>query len=72
MARSPSPPARSVADASAAFSFDGFAPDAAGNVPSDPWTPHRPDRGWVKLEGGRRLRVQAEYEPAGDQRTAIP
>ncbi|MBU4567498.1 MAG: DEAD/DEAH box helicase family protein, partial [Alphaproteobacteria bacterium] len=72
MARSPKSPARGVADASAAFSFDGFALDAAGALPSDQWTPHRPDRDWVKLEGGRRFRVQADYEPAGDQRTAIP
>ncbi|WP_291207695.1 excinuclease ABC subunit UvrB [Hyphomonas sp.] len=72
MARPSRPPARGVADASAAFSFDGFAMDAAGALPSDQWTPHRPDRAWVKLEGGRRFRVQADYEPAGDQRTAIP
>ena len=45
--------------------------DAAGQLASDQWTPHRPDRGWVKLEGGRRFRVQADYEPAGDQPTAI-
>ena len=69
MARSPKSPAPGVADASAAFSFDGFALDAAGALPSDQWTPHRPDRGWVKLEGGRRFRVQADYEPASDQRS---
>jgi excinuclease ABC subunit B len=72
MARSSRPPARGVADASAAFAFDGAALDAAGALPSDQWTPHRPDRDWVKLEGGKRFRVASEYEPAGDQRTAIP
>ncbi|WP_035600330.1 excinuclease ABC subunit UvrB [Hyphomonas polymorpha] len=72
MARSSRPPARGVADASAAFALDGAALDAAGRLPSDQWTPHRPDRDWVKLEGGKRFRVASEYEPAGDQRTAIP
>ena len=72
MARSSRPPARGVADASAAFALDGAALDAAGSLPSDQWTPHRPDRDWVKLEGGKRFRVASEYEPAGDQRTAIP
>lgn len=36
------------------------------------WTPHRPERNWVKAEGGRRFLVRSEYEPAGDQVTAIP
>lgn len=72
MARSSRPPARGVADASAAFILDGAALDAAGALSSDQWTPHRPDRDWVKLEGGKRFRVASEYEPAGDQRTAIP
>ena len=72
MARSSRPPARGVADASAAFALDGAALDAAGALSSDQWTPHRPDRDWVKLEGGKRFRVASEYEPAGDQRTAIP
>jgi excinuclease ABC subunit B len=64
MARTPS---RGMSEAPA-----GFALDAAGALPSDNWTPHRPDRNWVKLEGGRRFRVQADYQPAGDQVTAIP
>ncbi len=72
MSRASKPPARGVADASAIFAFDGAALDAAGRLPSDQWTPHRPDRNWVKLEGGRRLRVVADYDPAGDQVTAIP
>ena len=34
------------------------------------WTPHRPARP-AKSEGGRRFRVVSDYEPAGDQPTAI-
>jgi excinuclease ABC subunit B len=35
-----------------------------------PWAPHRPHRP-EKSEGGRRFRVASEFEPAGDQPTAI-
>ncbi|MEZ6022566.1 MAG: DEAD/DEAH box helicase family protein [Hyphomonadaceae bacterium] len=35
------------------------------------WTPHRPERGWEKLEGGKRFKLVSDYEPAGDQPTAI-
>ncbi len=66
MARSPKSP-RGVAEAPLGFAFD-----AAGALASDQWTPHRPDRSWVKLEGGRRFKVVSEYEAAGDQVTAIP
>ncbi len=51
---------------------NGIARDAVGGLPSSEWTPHRPDRRWEKLEGGIELKVHAPYEPAGDQRTAIP
>ena len=68
MSRSPS----GVSDASATFNWSGAARDAAGGLPSDNWTPHRPDRQWEKIEGGKRFRVASDYEPAGDQRTAIP
>ncbi|MCL4146485.1 UNVERIFIED_CONTAM: hypothetical protein GTU68_019254 [Idotea baltica] len=34
--------------------------------------PHRPEREWDKIDGGIRFEVHADYEPAGDQRTAIP
>ncbi|MEZ5953385.1 MAG: DEAD/DEAH box helicase family protein [Hyphomonas sp.] len=61
-----------MSEAPAGFGGAGFALDAAGALPSDNWTPHRPDRNWVKLEGGKRFRVHSEYEPAGDQVTAIP
>jgi len=68
----PPPPSKGVSEAPSVFSLDGFARDAAGALPSDNWTPHRPDRDWVKLEGGKRFKVHSDYEPAGDQRTAIP
>jgi len=61
-----------VSDAAAGFDWSGAAKDAVGALPSSEWTPHRPDRRWEKLEGGKRFRVEAEYEPAGDQVTAIP
>jgi excinuclease ABC subunit B len=35
------------------------------------WTPHRPKREWEKLEGGRRFKLVSDYQPAGDQPTAI-
>nr|WP_321512290.1 excinuclease ABC subunit UvrB [uncultured Hyphomonas sp.] len=69
MARSPS---KGVSEAPAIFGADGFARDAAGALPSDNWTPHRPDRNWVSVDDSRPLRVASPYEPAGDQRTAIP
>ncbi len=34
------------------------------------WTPHRPERP-VKSEGGIAIRMVSDYEPAGDQPTAI-
>ncbi|MEZ5937016.1 MAG: excinuclease ABC subunit UvrB [Hyphomonadaceae bacterium] len=40
-------------------------------VPSSTWTPHRPERTWSKFDGGKRFRVAAGYEPAGDQPQAI-
>lgn len=36
------------------------------------WVPHRPLRNWEKLEGGKRLEVISDYDPAGDQVEAIP
>ncbi len=35
------------------------------------WTPHRPERAWEKLEGGRKFKLVSDYQPAGDQPTAI-
>jgi len=47
-----------------------FVLDRVANVPAA-WTPHRPDRP-EKSEGGVRFKCVSEYEPMGDQRTAIP
>ncbi|MGZ8370432.1 MAG: DEAD/DEAH box helicase family protein, partial [Caulobacteraceae bacterium] len=65
MPRSPAPsqPA-GVADASSAFVFD-IAPSVTAA-----WAPHRPARP-EKAEGGRRFKLVSDYEPAGDQPTAI-
>ncbi|WID94650.1 excinuclease ABC subunit UvrB [Bosea vestrisii] len=38
--------------------------------PGKPWTPHRPDRP-EKSEGGVRFQMKSDFEPAGDQPTAI-
>ncbi|MBI1407188.1 MAG: excinuclease ABC subunit UvrB [Caulobacter sp.] len=54
-----------VQDVSAAFVHDLAAPNAPAL-----WTPHRPARP-EKSEGGRRFNLVADYEPAGDQPTAI-
>ena len=61
-----------IGEGAAAFDWTGAARDAVGGLPSSEWTPHRPDRRWEKLEGGIAFRVDAPYDPAGDQRTAIP
>ena len=65
-------PSKSVSEAPMPFNMDGAARDAIGGLASSNWTPHRPDRDWVKLEGGRKFVVHSDYEPAGDQVTAIP
>lgn len=36
------------------------------------WTPHRPERNWVGLDSGAPFKISAQYEPSGDQVTAIP
>ena len=59
MPRSPTPPP-GVAEAPATFDATAAA-----------WTPHRPQRAWEKLEGGRRFKLVSDYQPAGDQPTAI-
>ncbi|MBN8606856.1 MAG: excinuclease ABC subunit UvrB [Caulobacterales bacterium] len=58
MARSPKPPG--VAEAAVTFDTNAAM-----------WMPHRPDRGWEKLEGGKRFKLVSDYEPAGDQPSAI-
>ena len=58
------PASRGVEEASARFIHD-----VADTAPI-PWTPHRPARP-AKSEGGRKFQVVSDYEPAGDQPTAI-
>ena len=65
MARSPAPAAADgVADMSAAFDYD------ENSVPLL-WKPHRPSRP-PKSEGGKLFKLVSDYEPAGDQLSAIP
>jgi excinuclease ABC subunit B len=63
MARSPSPSA-GVADMSSTFDYDE-------NTMPLLWKPHRPARP-AKSEGGQTFKLVSDYEPAGDQLTAIP
>src|ERR1700743_3127410 len=65
MPRSQSRPG--VEEASAAFLRD--IPTPSEHAPML-WTPHRPARP-AKSEGGKRFQVVSDYEPAGDQPTAI-
>jgi excinuclease ABC subunit B len=60
MARSPDP---GVSEAPLAFDYDDHAAPML-------WTPHRPARP-DKSEGGRPFKLVSDYEPAGDQPTAI-
>jgi excinuclease ABC subunit B len=62
MARSV-PPAPGVADMSASFDYDETAMPML-------WKPHRPARP-QKSEGGKRFELVSDYQPAGDQPTAI-
>ncbi len=52
-----------VADMSATFDYDE-------NTMPLLWKPHRPSRP-AKSEGGRKFKLVSDYEPAGDQPTAI-
>jgi excinuclease ABC subunit B len=64
MPRSPAKTADpGVGDVSASFDYDENAMPML-------WTPHRPSRP-DKSEGGRRFRLVSDYQPAGDQPTAI-
>jgi excinuclease ABC subunit B len=57
-----SPPSGVAEAPGAAFAFDQTAAI---------WTPHRPQRAWEKLEGGKRFKLVSDYQPAGDQPAAI-
>jgi excinuclease ABC subunit B len=63
MARSPAQ-SPGVADASATFDYDE-------NTMPLLWKPHRPSRP-AKSEGGGVFKLVSDYEPAGDQLSAIP
>ncbi|WP_371876864.1 excinuclease ABC subunit UvrB [Phenylobacterium sp. LH3H17] len=64
MPRSAEPTAPAgVSDMSGAFDYDE-------NTMPMLWKPHRPARP-VKSEGGKRFKLVSDYEPAGDQPTAI-
>ena len=60
--KSPAQPTPGVAEATAAFTFDQTV---------EVWTPHRPQRAWEKLEGGRAFKLASDFKPAGDQPAAI-
>ncbi|MCC7265940.1 MAG: DEAD/DEAH box helicase family protein, partial [Caulobacteraceae bacterium] len=58
-----SAPAPGVSDMSGAFDYDASARPML-------WTPHRPARP-QKSEGGRKFKLVSDYQPAGDQPSAI-
>ncbi|TCS10352.1 excinuclease ABC subunit UvrB [Caulobacter sp. BK020] len=70
MARSPETHAGGVSDVSAKFIHDvTLDAEADGALPMM-WTPHRPARP-EKSEGGKKFKLVSDYQPAGDQPTAI-
>ncbi|RAK61799.1 excinuclease ABC subunit UvrB [Phenylobacterium hankyongense] len=66
MPRSPAstPTQSGVSDMSATFDYDE-------NTMPLLWKPHRPSRP-AKSEGGQKFKLVSDYQPAGDQLTAIP
>jgi excinuclease ABC subunit B len=46
-------------------------PAAAFDANASMWMPHRPERSWERLEGGKAFKLVSDYQPAGDQPTAI-
>ena len=58
-----------VSDVSTPFVMDTVGDVAAGVMPML-WTPHRPARP-DKSEGGKKFKLVSDYQPAGDQPTAI-
>jgi excinuclease ABC subunit B len=71
MARTPTPDAGDgLSDVSTPFIHDAALEVAADGALPMLWRPHRPDRP-AKSEGGRRFKLVSDYEPAGDQPTAI-
>ncbi|NQE63973.1 excinuclease ABC subunit UvrB [Caulobacter sp. RHG1] len=69
----PRSPNSGVSDVSTPFVMDnlgGVVGDVAAGVMPMLWTPHRPSRP-DKSEGGKKFKLVSEYQPAGDQPTAI-
>ncbi|WP_184716772.1 excinuclease ABC subunit UvrB [Caulobacter sp.] len=69
----PRSPNSGVSDVSTPFVMDnlgGAVGDVAAGVMPMLWTPHRPARP-DKSEGGKKFKLVSEYQPAGDQPTAI-
>jgi len=48
------------------------AMELASRAPDKDWKPHKPERNWTSLDAGAAFKVASEYEPSGDQVTAIP
>jgi excinuclease ABC subunit B len=70
MARSPETDAGGVSDVSAKFIHDVVLDGELEAATPALWQPHRPARP-DKSEGGKRFKLVSDYEPAGDQPTAI-
>jgi excinuclease ABC subunit B len=70
MARSQETDAGGVSDVSAKFIHDATLDGELGAATPALWQPHRPARP-EKSEGGKRFKLVSDYQPAGDQPTAI-
>ncbi|MBO9710471.1 MAG: excinuclease ABC subunit UvrB [Caulobacter sp.] len=71
MARTPTTQPDGVADASTPFVHDpALEAELDAGVMPMLWQPHRPARP-EKSEGGRKFKLVSDYQPAGDQPTAI-
>ncbi|MDB5455469.1 MAG: excinuclease subunit, partial [Caulobacter sp.] len=68
MPRSPTPDG--VSEMSVPFLHDTVIDEIQASALPSLWTPHRPARP-PKSEGGRKFKLVSDYEPAGDQPTAI-
>ena len=68
----PTTPTTSPTTSKSTYNAGGFAEDLPSYLTQDlgDWTPHRPQRP-EKTEGGIAFQVVSQYEPAGDQPTAI-
>src|ERR1700753_3360853 len=63
---------QAAVDSLGVFKLEGAPVDPAyQTVPISQFVPHRPARP-EKSEGGKKFKLVSDYQPAGDQRTAIP